>query len=136
MTEGDTFGDDRVHIGRVAFVLSVLQILVQCAKIFASHALYNQYNDILLFSERPFPGSCCGMDGGINLCHLLLAAEILGHHECCRANGAIDGERCVEHQCSIDRTVHILVGIRDGDGTYSLAESTTDACHDKRSDSR
>ena len=59
----------------------------------------------------------------------LLAIEIFWHYEDVLADGAIERKRGVEHQGGIGGTLHVLTGIRDGDGTHSSRKATTYAAH-------
>ena len=64
--------------------------------------------------------------------HLLFIGEVLRHHKHILADGAVEREGGVEHQCRLDGTVGILVGIRDGDGAHGSGEASTDAGHHER----
>ena len=69
------------------------------------------------------------MDGSIYRRQCFFVTKIIGHHEDILANGAVDREGGVEHQGRFDGTVHILVGIRDGDGSDGRGETASDTCH-------
>ncbi len=69
------------------------------------------------------------MDGGVDLCHLFIIAEVIGYHEHILANGAVDGERRVEHECCLHGTIDVLISIRDGDGAHGCGKPATDASH-------
>ena len=74
------------------------------------------------------------VDGVIDGLQLLLTGEIVRHLEDILANGAIERERSIKHQCCINRPADILLGIRDGDRAYSCGEAPTDASHNQRGD--
>ena len=68
------------------------------------------------------------MDGGVDGCQFL-AGEVLGNGKNILADGADERERGVQHQCRIDGTCRILVGIRDGDGSDSCRKASADTCY-------
>ena len=72
------------------------------------------------------------MDRGVDALHRLRTVVVVGNDEDGFADGAVEREGGVEHQCGVGRTAYILIGIADGDGTDCRRETATDACHDKR----
>ena len=87
MTEGDTLRDERIDMGGVAFVCSILQRLVQGTDVFTSKTLDNQHHDILL---RHWHGVGWHMYRCIDALHLFRIAKIVGHYKDRFPNSAIE----------------------------------------------
>ena len=133
ISEGDTAGDEVIDEGCVALVVTLLKGTVQGTDIFASEALDNEDDDILLIHarRRGIVRGSRAMDGVKDHLKGLFVAEVVGHHEDILADGAIEREGRVKHQCRLCRTVGILVGIADGNGAHCCGKSTSNTCHAK-----
>ena len=127
MREGDALGYERIDEGGIALIAPVVEPFVQCPDILAPEALDNENDHILPMHAIGHSG----VDGGIDLGHLLVIVEVTGNHEYILADGAVERERRVEYECSLHGTVDVLIGIRDGDGAHGGGEASTDACHNK-----
>ena len=130
MTEHQTFLDERVDAGRVALVAAALQVAVEGADVFASEALDDEDDDVLLRGQRV--GWRRLVDGRKHLCSLVGTVVPIGHREHALADGADEGKRRVQHHGALCRTVHILVGIVDGDGSNAVAQSAATAADAQR----
>ena len=125
VAEGDTLCDERIHVWGVAAVLTVLEGFVQGTDVFTSEALDDK-DDNVFFSKARIVGM---VHRAINGRHLLLILIVIGHHKDRFADGAIEREGRIQHQGSLDRTVYILIGIGDGDRSYSGGKASSDTCH-------
>ena len=85
--EGDTLCDQRVYMGRVSFVVAILQGLVQCSDILPAKTFNDQYNNVLL-DKRDAVGRC--VDRGIDGFQFFLTTEVLRHFEDVLADGTIE----------------------------------------------
>ena len=124
--EGEALRYQTVHAGSIALVPSVLQRLVQRTNVFPAETLHDEHHHVLLDHRNTVAG---GVNGTVHAFHLLSVGEILGHGEHILPDGTVEGEGGVQHQCCLHRTVHVLVGIRNGDGAYGSGEASSDACH-------
>ena len=134
MGERDALGNERIHARGVAFIPAVFQGLVERPDILAPEALHNEHHHVLPSKTRitRISRNTRIMDWGIDALHLVLILIIFGHGEDGLADGPIEREGGVEHQSRLNGTIHILVGIRDGDGTDGCGEAAADAGHYKR----
>ena len=69
------------------------------------------------------------VDGYEDLLHLRLARKVFGYLESVCVDGADEGERCIEHDAGLRRTVAVVVGIGNGDGSDITRPASTHACH-------
>ena len=72
------------------------------------------------------------MHGGIDLCQFGRVAEVRRFLEHLLVDGANERERRIQHDGSLDRLVHILVGVADGDRTHGCRRTATHAKHAQR----
>ena len=68
----------------------------------------------------------------IDSLHICLVFEIGRYCEYVFANGSDERERRVQHQCSIGRSLGVLVGIGDGDGTHGSSKTTSNTGNTER----
>ena len=69
------------------------------------------------------------MKGRINARHLLFILIIAGNGEDILSDGTDEGKGGVEYQGGIQRTLYILIGVRQGDRTDGSGETSTHACY-------
>ena len=69
------------------------------------------------------------MHWAIDGLHLLFILIVIRYHEDCLTNGAIEREGSIQYEGCLDRTVYVLIGIGDGDGSYSSGKASSDTCH-------
>ena len=128
MAEGNTLADEFVNMRSITTILPILQCLVQCTDIFSAKALHYQHHHILFLHRNAIVHRMHRMIYGS---HLLLTAKVCWHHKHRLTDGTIHREGRIQHQCSLRRTIYILVGIRDSDGAHSSRKASSDTCHHK-----
>ena len=98
MFKGNTMCNQRIYVGGVSSIIAIFQCLVECAYVFSSKALYDEYHHILLYHGvwrkvckvfrvlnvlRDF------MNGGVDGLHLLWITIVFRHHKYILPNRAI-----------------------------------------------
>ena len=118
----------RVNKRSISLVLAVFQPLVKATNILTAKALDDDDHHILLTLHERIR-RC--MDRRIDGIQLLLCI-VIRYYEDRLVDGTDDGERSIQHDGSLLRTVYILIGIADGDRTNCRGETSTHTCYTER----
>lgn len=118
----------RINKRSISLVLTVFQPLIEAADILTAEALDNDDHHILLALYERIRR---GMDRRIDGIQLLLRI-VIRYYEDWLIDSADDGERSIQHDGSLLRTLHILIGIADGDRTNCRGETSTHTCYAER----
>ena len=73
------------------------------------------------------------MEGCEDFLHLCLARKVFGYLKDIRVECADKGKGCIKHDASLRRTVAVVVGIGDGDGSDITRPTSTHTCNTERS---
>ena len=90
--------------------------MVEESQIFLSVAFDDNHHHVL---GCEFDGVGRFVNRGVNGFELSLVVKVVRIAVYIFSQGAQQCKRCVEHQCCINRTVHILVGVANRDGAHS-----------------
>lgn len=112
----------------ISLVFAVFQPLVEAADILTAKALDDDDHHILLALHERIRR---GMDRRIDGIELLLRI-VIRHYEYWLVDGTDDGERSIQYDGSLLRTVYILIGIADGDRANCRGETSTHTCYAER----
>ena len=153
VAEGGTLADERIHARRIAPVFAAFEAFVQGPNVLAPEALHNQDHHILPRKTRipratstsstssttsttrtaritspPSPS----MHRRINPLHLLLTLKIIRNREDILTDRTDQRKRRIEHQRCIQRTLYILIGIRQRDGAHGRGKTASHSCNGER----
>lgn len=116
----------------ISLVLAVFQPFVEAADILTTKALDDNDHHILLALHERIRRD---MDRRIDGIELLLRI-VIRYYEYWLVDGTDDGERSIQYDGSLLRTVYILIGIADGDRANCRGETSTHTCYAERNEHR
>ena len=121
-------GQERVDKGGEAAVGAGIQVAVVEAYVFAAEALDYEHHHVLGLQRSAAVG---GVERGVEAVHGVVV-HVVRVGEGLFAGGAYHRERRVEHDGGLGGSVHILVGIADGDGADGGGEASAHGTNRER----